>query len=343
MKFVDVARIYVKAGDGGRGEVAFRREKFVPRGGPSGGDGGKGGDVVFIVDPGMSTLLDFKYKKHFRAENGKPGMGDKKTGRDGADLEIRVPPGTLVKDATSGEVLGDLVDPGQRLVVAKGGRGGRGNARFASATRRAPRIFEHGEPGQERWVLLELRSIADVGLVGPPNAGKSTLLRAISAATPEVAPYPFTTLTPHLGVVERGEDRFVVADIPGLVEGAHEGRGLGFEFLRHVSRTAVLAYVVDGAGSEGRDPLRDFLTVRSEVELYDGGMGEKPYVVVVNKVDLMSLEDVRRVVESLGKVSSGRVFPVSALTGVGVDALVDELKCLVGKAGRPKDGLQFRD
>lgn len=334
MKFIDVARIYVRAGDGGRGQVAFRREKYVPRGGPSGGDGGDGGDVVFVVDGGMSTLLDFRFKRHFRAENGRPGMGDRKTGRDGADLEVKVPPGTLVKDAETGEILGDLVAPGDRLVVAKGGRGGRGNARFATPTRRAPRVFEEGKPGEERWVLLEMRSIADVGLVGPPNAGKSTLLRSISAATPEVAPYPFTTLSPHLGVVECGDVRFVVADIPGLIEGAHAGRGLGFEFLRHVSRTSVLAYVVDGSGMGSRDAVEDFLGVRTEVQLYGKGVEEKPYVVVLNKVDLMSAADVEKTKARLEEASSARVFPISALTGSGVEALVEELGCIVQQAGQ---------
>lgn len=333
MRFIDVARIYVKAGDGGRGQVAFRREKYVPRGGPSGGDGGDGGDVVFVVDPGMSTLLDFKFKLHFRAENGRPGMGDKKAGRDGSDLEVRVPPGTVVKDADTGEILGDLTAPGERLVVAKGGRGGRGNARFATPTRRAPRIFEEGKPGEERWVILELKSIADVGLVGSPNAGKSTLLRSISAATPEVAPYPFTTVSPHLGVVDMGDVRFVVADIPGLIEGAHAGRGLGFDFLRHVSRTSVLLYVVDGSGSQGRDPVKDFLGVRSEILLYGGGMEEKPYLVALNKIDLMSPDEVEAAKTRLEQASFTKVFPISGLTGAGVRELLEELGQIVSQAG----------
>ncbi|HHY35209.1 MAG TPA: GTPase ObgE [Firmicutes bacterium] len=335
MRFIDVAKIYVKAGDGGRGQVAFRREKYVPRGGPSGGDGGNGGDVVFVVDPGMSTLLDFKFKRHFRAENGRPGMGDRKAGRDGADLEVKVPPGTVVKDANTGEILGDLTAPGDRLVVVRGGKGGRGNARFATPTRRAPRIFEEGKPGEERWVVLELRSIADVGLVGPPNAGKSTLLRSISDATPEVAPYPFTTLSPHLGVVDRGDLRFVVADVPGLIEGAHAGRGLGFEFLRHVSRTSVLLYVVDGSGSQDSDPVQDFLGVRSEVLLYGGGIEEKPYRVALNKIDLMSPDEVEAVKTRLEQASSTKVFPISALTGAGVPELLEELGDVVSQ-NRPE-------
>ncbi|MBE3518771.1 MAG: GTPase ObgE [Firmicutes bacterium] len=339
MRFVDVAKIYVKAGDGGRGQVAFRREKYVPRGGPSGGDGGDGGDVVFVVDPGMSTLLDFKFKRHFRAENGRPGMGDRKAGRDGADLEVKVPPGTVVKDAKTGEILGDLTAPGDRLVVARGGKGGRGNARFATPTCRAPRIFEEGKPGEERWVILELRSIADVGLVGPPNAGKSTLLRTISNATPEVAPYPFTTLSPHLGVVDTGESRFVVADIPGLIEGAHAGRGLGFDFLRHVSRTSVLLYVVDGSGSQGSDPVKDFLAVRSEVILYGGGIETKPYRVALNKIDLISPDEVQAVKTRLEQASSTKVFPISALTGAGVPELLEELGKVVSE-NRPETGDQ---
>ncbi len=332
MRFIDVAKIYVKAGDGGRGQVAFRREKYVPRGGPSGGDGGYGGDVVFVVDPGMSTLLDFKFKRHFRAENGRPGMGDKKAGRDGTDLEVKVPPGTVVKDANTGEILGDLTVPGDRLVVARGGKGGRGNAHFATPIRRAPRIFEEGKPGEERWVILELRSIADVGLVGPPNAGKSTLLRSISDATPEVAPYPFTTLSPHLGVVDMGDVRFVVADIPGLIEGAHAGRGLGFDFLRHVSRTSVLLYVVDGSGSQGCDPVEDFLRVRSEVLLYGESMEEKPYLVALNKIDLMSSDEVEAVKTRLEQASSAKVFPISALTGEGVRGLLEELGGVISQA-----------
>ncbi|MFO7173862.1 MAG: GTPase ObgE [Bacillota bacterium] len=321
--FVDVVKIYVKGGDGGRGSNAMRREKFVPMGGPYGGDGGKGGDVILEVDPGLRTLLDFKYQKQYRAERGEHGKGKGQHGRSGRDLVLKVPPGTVVKDAETGEVLFDLTEPGQRVVVARGGRGGRGNMHFATPVNRAPTIYEEGEPGEERWLELELKLMADCGLVGYPNAGKSTLLSRVSAARPKIADYPFTTLTPVLGVVEVGEGRsFVMADIPGLIEGAHQGVGLGDQFLRHIERTRVLIHVLDGAGTEGRDPLADFDAILKELELYNPRLLERPMLVAFNKMDLpdaqQNLPRVREALERRGYP----VYPISGVTGQGIRELI---------------------
>jgi len=322
--FVDVARIYVKGGDGGRGSNAVRREKFIPMGGPWGGDGGRGGDVVFVVDPGLNTLVDFKYQKHFKAERGEHGGPKGMHGRNGEDLVVKVPPGTVVKDDDTGEILFDLVEPGQRAVVARGGRGGRGNMRFATPTNKCPTFYEKGEPGEERWLLLELKVVADVGLVGFPNAGKSTFLSAVSAARPKIANYPFTTLNPVLGVVDLGEGRsFVIADIPGLIEGAHQGVGLGHEFLRHVERTKVLIHVLDGAGTEGRDPLSDFDVIQQELRAYNPELAERPTLVAFNKMDLPdareNLPRVRGALEARGY----RVFPISGATREGFRPLLE--------------------
>ncbi|HEY8418254.1 MAG TPA: GTPase ObgE [Limnochordales bacterium] len=321
--FLDTARIYAKGGDGGHGAVSFRREKYVPAGGPDGGDGGRGGDVILQVDPGLWTLMDFKYRIHYRAQNGENGRGANMHGRSGEDLVVKVPPGTAVKDEATGEYIADLTEPGQTVVIARGGRGGRGNARFKTPVRQAPRFAEKGEPGEERWVILELRLIADVGLVGLPNAGKSTLLSRITAARPKIAPYPFTTLTPNLGVVSLGEGQsFVVADIPGLVEGAHAGVGLGHDFLRHVERTRVLIHVVDVSGLEGRDPVADFHTVNEELRLYRPELAERKQLVAANKLDL---EEARRNLPAFQAAVSAlgyAVFPISAATGEGLDALV---------------------
>lgn len=321
--FVDVARIFVKGGDGGRGSNAVRREKFVPEGGPWGGDGGKGGDVWFIVDSGLNTLVDFKYQRHFKAERGEIGDTKGMHGAKGKDLVVKVPPGTVVKDDDTGEVLFDLTDPGQRVVVAKGGRGGRGNMRFQTPQNKMPTFYEKGEPGEERWLLLELKVIADVGLVGFPNAGKSTFLSRVSAARPKVANYPFTTLNPILGVVDVGDGRsFVLADIPGLIEGAGEGVGLGHEFLRHVERTKALIHMVDGAGTEGRDPLEDFAVIRKELEVYNPALLERPTLVAINKMDVTEAqENLPRLKAELEK-QGFTVFPISGVTGEGIKPLL---------------------
>ncbi len=322
--FIDRAKIYVKAGDGGNGIVAFRREKFVPRGGPNGGDGGKGGDVIFLVDSNLTTLMDFRYKVHYKAKRGEHGQGSNKTGKNADDLIIRVPPGTVVKDEESGKVIADLVDDGQSFVVAKGGRGGRGNARFTSSVHRAPDFAEKGEPGEEKWVILELKLLADVGLIGLPNAGKSTLLSRMTAARPKIADYPFTTLAPNLGVVDLGPGEginFVIADIPGLIEGAHEGQGLGHEFLRHVERTRLLVHVIDMSGAEN-NPLEGFMIINKELAKYKKDLSKKPQIIAANKIDLPSakeqLEKCRPVLEQQGY----KVIPVSAVTGQGIKELI---------------------
>jgi len=324
--FVDVAKIYVKGGDGGNGVVAFRREKYVPRGGPSGGDGGKGGDVVLEVDPNLSTLQDFKYKIHYKAEKGEHGQGSNKAGKNGEDLVIKVPPGTIVKDAETFEILADLVEPGQRFIVAKGGRGGRGNARFVSSVNQAPDFAEKGEPGEERWIILELKLLADVGLIGFPNVGKSTLLSRMTAARPKIADYPFTTLTPNLGVVDLGPERksFVVADIPGLIEGAHEGLGLGHDFLRHIERTKVLVHVIDGSGFE-IDPVEGFYKINEELKQFSIKLTEKPQIVAVNKMDLEeSRKNFPKILERLSK-EGYEVLPISGATGFGIKDLINKI------------------
>src|SRR5207244_10365616 len=287
MKFVGEVEVRVAAGDGGRGCVSVRREKYVPRGGPDGGDGGDGGDVVLAVDPGLATLVDLSYPQHLRAGRGEHGRGKDQHGACGADLVLRVPPGTLVYDAETEELLADLRTAGERAVVARGGRGGRGNMHFATPTNRAPRRAEPGTPGEQRALRLELRVLADAGLLGFPNVGKSTLVRAISAARPKVADYPFTTLVPHLGVVGCGEGRsFVVADVPGLIPGAHRGEGLGDRFLRHLLRTRLLLHLIDLSGLSGRDPLDDFEAINREIALFDAELAARPQIVVGNKLDL---------------------------------------------------------
>lgn len=319
--FIDKARIHVKGGDGGNGVVAFRREKFVPKGGPDGGDGGKGGDVTFVADPGLSTLLDFRYRQHLRAGRGRHGEGNNRHGRDGEDVLVPVPVGTVLRDGETRQLIADLTEPGQRAVAARGGRGGRGNAHFATATHRAPRRAEPGEPGEERWVELELRLIADVGLVGVPNAGKSTLLGRTSAARPKIADYPFTTTQPALGVVRAPDGRtFVLAEIPGLIEGAHLGAGLGHDFLRHISRTRVLIHVLDLATD--RDPLADFTAVSEELRLYDPALLARPTLVALNKIDL---PEARARVGPVSVPLQARgldVYPVSAVTGEGLGDLL---------------------
>jgi GTP-binding protein len=325
--FIDQARISVKAGGGGNGCVAFRREKFVPKGGPSGGDGGRGGSIVLVADPGVNTLLAFRYRRLFKAGRGAHGEGSERAGRSAEDLVIPVPVGTTVFDEATGEMVADLTRPHERVVVAKGGRGGRGNAHFATPTRRAPREAEPGEPGEERRLRLELRLLADAGLVGLPNAGKSLLLSRISAARPRVADYPFTTTEPVLGVVPLGDaPGIVVADIPGLIEGAHRGVGLGHEFLRHIERTRVLIHVVDLSLD---DPLGAVASVERELALHAPGLGERPAIIVGNKMDLPEARarwsEFARAIGAQGKA----VLPLSAATGEGIPELLGALRTLL--------------
>ena len=343
MKFVDEVRIHVKAGDGGNGAVAWRREKFIPRGGPAGGDGGNGGDVVLMVDPQLSTLLDYRYVHDHKARDGEHGRGSDMNGQNGAHLELRVPPGTVVKDAATGEVVVDLSEPGRRVVIAKGGRGGLGNINFATSTNQAPRYAEDGTPGEERELQLELKLLADVGIVGYPNAGKSTLISRISRARPKIADYPFTTLTPNLGVVGWRDGRsFVVADIPGLIDGAHAGAGLGHQFLRHVERCRVLVHLVEGANPEpGRSPAADFKAINEELALYSPELAKKPQVVAVTKIDV---PEAREAGEKLAKALGRRKKPikvhlVSSATGEGLDPLLDAVgKALFSKGGPEREG-----
>jgi GTP-binding protein len=328
--FVDEVDIHVKAGDGGRGCLSFRREKYVPRGGPDGGDGGHGGSVYIVATPRKNTLVDFRFHPEFEARRGQHGMGSNKTGQDGDDLEIEVPIGTLVfeKRRESGEdgleAIADLAEEGQRVLIAKGGRGGMGNAQFATATNRAPRKTQPGEPGEERFLRLQLKLLADVGLVGFPNAGKSTLIARISAARPKIADYPFTTLTPNLGVVTLSDDRsFVVADVPGLIEGAHEGHGLGHQFLRHIERTKVLVHLVDVSGASGRDPVQDFETINDELRLFDEKVAAKPQLVVANKIDALDEPERLAALEAHVKRRKLPFFRISGVTGEGVDKLLE--------------------
>lgn len=319
--FIDETRIEAHGGDGGNGCVSFRREKFVPRGGPDGGDGGDGGSVVLVADPGLTTLLPFKYRRLFRAARGAHGEGSNRTGRSAVDLEVAVPVGTVVFDE-DGRALVDLAAPGDRFCAARGGRGGRGNAQFATAVRRAPRRADPGRPGESRSLRLELKLLADVGLVGLPNAGKSTLLSRLSAARPKIADYPFTTLEPHLGVVDAGNDRgFVLADIPGLIEGAHRGAGLGDRFLRHVERCRLLLHVLDPV-APGRHPIRDIRTIERELRRYGHGLPDKPQILVLNKIDAAPDGEVLRRLRAHAARRGLDFVEVSAATGAGLDRLV---------------------
>ena len=357
--FYDYAKVNVKAGDGGNGIVAFRREKYVPKGGPAGGDGGKGGSIILRADEGLRTLIDFRYQTHYKGKRGDHGSGAKQHGRSAEDIVLRVPVGTVVRDADTKKLLGDLRHHGQEIVVAQGGRGGRGNARFVSSTHRAPAFAENGEKGEERWITLELKLLADVGLVGFPNVGKSTIISRVSAAKPKIANYHFTTLEPNLGMVRVDAGRsFVIADVPGLVEGAAEGAGLGHRFLRHVERTRVLVHVVDLSGSEGRDPLEDLAVIRGELERYAPQLNEKPMVIVANKVDLMNDDDR---IAALARISEAypdvRIFPMSAATDSDLNELVYHLADVLDAIGpveyaeedfepveedKPKDEAPFR-
>jgi GTP-binding protein len=335
MKFIDEVSIRVQAGDGGDGCAAFRREKYIPRGGPAGGDGGDGGDVVLVVDPGLSTLLDLSYPQTLRAERGEHGRGKDQYGARGADLELRVPPGTLVYDADDGTLLADLRAGGERAVVATGGHGGRGNKHFATPTNRAPRRAEPGRPGEARTLRLELRLLADAGLLGMPNVGKSTLIRAVSAARPRVADYPFTTLVPHLGVVRVDEDTsFVLADVPGLIPGAHAGHGLGTRFLRHLSRSAVLVHLLDVSGLSGRDYLEDYEALQAELALASPELAGKPQLVVAGKIDLA--ETRARLPEARARFAGRGItlHAVSGATGEGTTELVRALARTVAATRR---------
>jgi GTP-binding protein len=334
MHFVDEAVIHVKAGNGGNGCVAFRREKFVPRGGPAGGDGGRGGHVILLADPSVKTLVDLHLQRTYKAENGQHGQGSNKHGADGKDLVIRVPVGTVVYDAETGELIADLVKAGQRVIVARGGRGGRGNAAFATPTRQTPVFAELGEPGEERTLRLELKLLADVGIIGYPNVGKSTLISRISAARPKIADYPFTTLVPNLGTVRVDNFSFVVADLPGLIEGAHRGVGLGHQFLRHAERTSLLLHMVDIAAVEGRDPICDFETINEELRLYSPELAKKPQIVVANKMDLPNAHENLRRCLPYWRERGYEVFAISALTGEGIEPLVYRMAELV-KAMQP--------
>lgn len=317
--FIDRARITILSGGGGDGMSSFRREKYVAKGGPDGGDGGRGGDVIFVADPNQNTLLDFRYKKKFAAERGGNGHTNNKQGKDGTGIYIKVPAGTIIRDEATGEIIADLTEPGQEARAAKGGRGGRGNARFVNSIHRAPTFSEMGEPGEERSVQLELKLLADVGLVGYPSVGKSSIVSRVSAAKPEIAAYHFTTLTPVLGVVSLGEGHsFVLADIPGLIEGAHEGKGLGHDFLRHVERTKVIIHVLDVSGLEGRDPIEDYHKINHELKLYNERLARRPQIVAANKMDIPEARENYDRVAAYMKEEGREIFPVSAATGEGL-------------------------
>ena len=323
--FVDEVEIEVRAGDGGRGVVSFRREKYVPRGGPDGGNGGDGGSIWLVAQSNRNTLVEYRYNPLFKADRGAHGEGSRRTGRTADDRVLPVPVGTMVFDGERGDIIGDLPEEGARLLVARGGRGGRGNACFTSSTNQAPRRADDGEPGEERHLRLELRLLADVGLVGLPNAGKSTLLRSVSSARPKVADYPFTTLTPHLGVVGDADEEFVLADVPGLIEGAHQGTGLGHRFLRHLLRTRLLVYLIDVSEASGREPVEDFRILRDEVRQYGDGLERLPAVIAANKIDI--LYDGERAIhlEQSAKEAGMELWRISAATGEGTRQLIQRL------------------
>jgi GTP-binding protein len=338
MKFIDETTIKVKAGDGGRGCVSFRREKFVPRGGPNGGDGGDGGDVIAVADPQLTTLLDLRYQKQYKAGRGQHGMGKDQHGRHGEHRVIRVPVGTIIRDARTGELIADLKTAGDQVVAAGGGRGGKGNAHFVSSTHRGPRFAQPGLPGEEKELYIELRLLADVGIIGLPNAGKSTLISAISAVRPKIADYPFTTLVPNLGVVGYGEGKsFVIADIPGLIEGAHEGHGLGDKFLRHVTRTSLLIHLIDASAIDLENPLGSWLAVNRELALFDHALMDKPQLVVANKIDLPDArERLTLLAEKLPR-EHRPLLAISAATGEGVRTLVQKIGASLEEMKRPEE------
>ncbi len=337
MAFVDEAKFFVKAGDGGNGIISFRREKFVPKGGPDGGDGGRGGSVIIEASTRLQSLIDFRYRSHFLAKNGSSGKGKKMHGRKGDDCTLTVPVGSIIKDAETGQVLVDLVKEHDRIVVAKGGKGGAGNVHYASATNRAPRKAGKGQPGEEFWLLIELKLLADVGLIGLPNAGKSTLLSKLSAANPKVADYPFTTLEPQLGVLQfEYVGQCIIADIPGLIEGAHAGAGLGHKFLRHIERTRILLHVIDGSGLEA-DPLEQFRVLEKELQLYNEELMGRHRLVLLNKIDLFdSDEELQELVDRFA-LEGVQVLPISAETGAGLDDLKNKLEDLLDIEQQEKD------
>lgn len=334
--FVDKAEIYVKGGDGGSGVISFRREKYVPFGGPDGGDGGKGGNVILEVNSDIRTLMDFRYKRKYVAKDGENGGGNQRTGKNGEDILVYVPEGTILKDADNGEILADLTKPGQKAIVARGGRGGRGNRRFASSTMKAPKFAESGQKGEEHTLILELKLLADVGLIGLPNVGKSTILSVLTKAKPKIANYPFTTLYPNLGVVEAGDNSFVIADIPGIIEGAHEGVGLGYDFLRHIERTNLLIHVIDASGTDGSDPIDNFDKVNNEMKMFNEEIIKKKQIVAVNKMDIpdsrIRFEKISHLLKERGYI----VYPISAATGMGLKDLLHKISELL-KNNRTED------
>ena len=324
--FTDYAKIIIKSGNGGDGAVTFRREKYVAAGGPDGGDGGKGGDIYFRVDPNVNTLIDFRYTKKFKAQNGENGSGGNKYGKSGEDLYIDVPIGTIIRDAETGKIVADLSKDGQVELVLKGGRGGKGNSHFATATRQVPRFAQAGEDGEEKEVILELKLLADVGLLGFPNVGKSTFLSVVTDAKPKIANYHFTTIEPNLGVVktEKG-DSFVIADIPGIIEGASEGIGLGIQFLRHVERTRLLLHVIDVSGVEGRNPVQDFHTINEELKKYSEKLSQRKQIIVANKIDIMQDDTGYKELEKLAKEQNIEIFKISGATGQGIKELLNRV------------------
>lgn len=330
--FIDKARIFVKAGNGGNGAVSFRREKYVPAGGPDGGDGGRGANIIMVADTGLRTLMDFKYKKKYSAQHGEDGSKKKRAGKNGEDLILSVPEGTVIRDEKTGLIIADLKKAGDKAVVARGGYGGKGNQHFANAVRQAPAFAKSGTDGQERWITLELKMIADVGLLGFPNVGKSTFLSVVTSAKPKIANYHFTTLTPNLGVVQtRHGESFVIADIPGIIEGAADGVGLGHDFLRHVERTKVLVHIVDISGIEGRDPIDDFEKINEELRLYNEKLASRPQIVIANKSDLLFDETIYENFKKTMEEKGYEVFKMSAVTRDGVDQVIDRISQLLNE------------